>query len=105
MKRQFYDAIRTGRKTTTLRYWRRAMVRAGSVHTIPHLGKVLIKDVSPIDVNDLTDTDARADGFETPSQLKAALADCYDANTRRERALYRVQFVYLPNAGEASPCQ
>jgi hypothetical protein len=57
MKRQFYDAIRSGEKTTTLRYWKRLMVKPGSVHTIPHLGKVHIDAVDIVEIDDLTEDD------------------------------------------------
>ncbi len=106
MKRQFYDAIRSGEKTTTLRYWKRLMVKPGSVHTIPHLGKVHIDAVDIVEIDDLTEDDARCDGMASLDEIRRGLAELYDDQARQERTLYRVRFTYLPDdAGDPSPCQ
>ena len=73
MKKAFFDAIRSGRKATTVRFWKHQMVRAGEVHTMPGLGKVRIDDVRKIALSELTDDDAVADGFESAAELIAAL--------------------------------
>ncbi len=37
MKKKYFEPIRRGAKTTTLRYWLRPRVKYGSVHKIPGL--------------------------------------------------------------------
>ncbi len=98
MKKQFFDAIRSGRKTTTVRLWKRQMARAGEVHTMPGLGKIRIDDVRKATLAELTDADAVADGFESAADLIAALREIYpnlDADgTAAGRTLYAVYFTY-----------
>lgn len=96
MKKQFFDAIRTGRKTTTLRYWRRRMVVVGSVHGVRGLGKVHIDSVDTVQPNDLTDADAQADGFDDLGQLTRVLDSLYPHTDRRDRHLYKVGITFLP---------
>jgi len=95
MKKQFYEAIRSGRKTTTLRFWRWAHMRPGSVHSVRGLGLLRVDSVEPIQPQDLTDDDARADGFADLRELTRALEDIYSADYRAKRKLFRVRFTYL----------
>lgn len=95
MKRQFFDAIRSGRKTTTLRYWSRRMVRPGSTHAIGGLGAVRIDDVRPIEPAALTDAYALADGFDGLDALLAELDRLYPLDARGEKELYLVSFTFL----------
>ena len=100
MKKQFFEAIRTGRKTTTLRYWRRAIVAAGSVHNIRGLGRIRIDRVRAVRLRDLTAADARADGFETLAALKRALREMYPGGgPSSPRRLYHIHFTFLPEPG------
>lgn len=92
MKKVFFEPIRSGEKTTTLRYWQRRMVRPGSLHTVPGLGKVHIDEAGTVEFGDLTDADARADGFKDLRTLKAALHDLYPPESRQGRKLYLVRF-------------
>lgn len=92
MKKVFFEAIRSGEKTTTLRYWQRRMVRPGSLHTVPGLGKVHIDECGPVEFRDLTNADAKADGFKSLRALKTALADLYPPEYRQGRKLYIVRF-------------
>jgi len=100
----YYDAIRCGTKTTTLRYWPRAMIRAGSLHTVRGLGRIRIHAVRVVRWKDLTDADARADGFADLASLRRALRRYYPPEARRGRTLYQVHFTYLPPPpGDATP--
>jgi hypothetical protein len=92
MKKRFFEAIRSGEKTTTLRYWRRRMVRPGTLSTVPGLGKVRIDSADPVDFDQLTDADARSDGFADLAELRAALHELYPAERREGRKLYLVRF-------------
>lgn len=95
IKKVYFASIRAGTKTTTLRYWRRAMVRAGEVHTVRGLGRVRIESVRQVEAAALTDEDARADGFADLADLLRALADYYPPDGRAGRALFQVRFRYL----------
>jgi len=97
MKKIFFDAIRAGQKTTTLRFWLRRQVRPDSVHLIPGLGRVQIGKVTSVRQSDLTDTDAQADGFESTTDLKKALTRLYPPSRRKGRKLYQVHFELLPS--------
>jgi len=105
MRKEYFQAIRGGAKTTTLRYWRWPIVRAGSVHTIRGLGRVRIDAVDHVRPGDLTDDDARADGFENLAELHTALGRHYPPQRRKDRKLYKVRFTFLPDGqppGQAS---
>jgi hypothetical protein len=100
MKKEFFPAIRSGRKTTTLRFWRRRQVRPGSEHLVRGLGTVRILGVACVSLGALTESDARADGFESLSQLLEAIDRLYPPEERDGKALYKVTFRYP--AGEAT---
>jgi hypothetical protein len=96
MKKEFFDAIRTGTKTTTLRYWLRQMVKAGQVHSVRGLGHVKIEQILPVQLDELSQADALADGFTSLEQLLAVLDSIYPPEKRLGRRLYRITFSYLP---------
>ncbi len=103
MKRRYFEAVRTGRKTTTLRYWRQRRVRPGSVHWVPGLGRVRVDAVRPVAPESLTDADARADGFASAAELRAALAEMYPSVDRDGRTLYQVHFRFLGEENTSAP--
>lgn len=98
MKKVFFDAIRRGAKTVTLRLWRHQMVRPGQVHTIPGLGRVRIEAVREVALSELTEADAAADGFASVGELLAALKKMYPALGQDGgacgRKLYAVHFKF-----------
>ena len=96
MKKLYFDAIVSRAKTTTLRYWRSPRVRAHSVHKVPGLGAIRIESVRRVNPIELTDADARADGFESMTDLMRALRAIYPFETRSGRHLYQVHFTFLP---------
>ena len=98
MRRCYFDAIRTGTKTTTLRFWRRPRVRAGSVHLVPGLGRVRITRAEATRIEDLVEADARADGFGSLPALRRALENLYPSRSRGDRSLYLVRFQFLAPA-------
>ena len=106
MKKEFFDAIRSGAKTTTLRFWRHRRVRPGSIHTVRGLGVVRIDSVREAALAELTEADAAADGFTSLDDLRAALARMYPdahlaapagAADNDARKLYLVHFTFLPD--------
>jgi len=102
MKKVYFDAIRSGGKTTTLRYWRSPRVRAGSVHTIRGLGRVRIDEIATVELANLTDADARIDGLEDIQTLRRRLRRLYPPQQRTGRKLYRIRFTFLPAEAPAS---
>ena len=96
MKKQYFDAIRSGTKRTTLRYWRSARLKDGAIHLVPGLGRIRIDRVIPVDWNDLTDDDARTDGFLSLDELRSALNLLYPHEERKNRTLYQIHFSLLP---------
>jgi len=95
MRKEFFEAIRAGAKTTTLRFWRSARVRPDSVHTMPGLGRVLVTSVRQVRPGELTDDDARRDGFAGAAELRTALRRLYPPGRRRGRRLFLVGFRLL----------
>jgi hypothetical protein len=95
LKKCYFQAVRSGRKTTTLRFWPRALARAGSTHLVPGLGRVRILSAAPVDLADLRLLDARADGFSSLRALRAALERLYPPRRRGGRRLYLVRFQFL----------
>jgi hypothetical protein len=95
LKKCYFDAVRRGEKTTTLRYWPRRMVRPGSVHGVRGLGRVRIDEVRIIQVEDLTDDIARADGLADRGEVIRTLNDYYPPDVRAGRDLYLVRFALL----------
>ncbi len=98
MKQCYFDAIRSGRKTTTLRYWQRPRIKAGSRHRVPGLGVLHVRSVERTDPKRLREEDARADGFPDLRSLWRALRRLYPPSARRGRTLYLVRFQYLAEA-------
>ncbi|OQB84274.1 MAG: hypothetical protein BWX88_02821 [Planctomycetes bacterium ADurb.Bin126] len=103
MKKRFFAAIRSGRKTTTLRFWSRPQVRPGSVHRVRGLGRVRVTAVERVDEHRLTPQCARADGFRTLAQLRQALAEMYPPEAREGKRLYLVSFEYVDDGPNANP--
>jgi hypothetical protein len=95
MRKCYFDAIRTGRKTTTLRYWLAARVKAGSVHRVPGLGRLHVRGVEAVDPTSLRLEDAQADGFPDLPSLREALERLYPPSARKGRRLYLVRFSFV----------
>ncbi|KPK49383.1 MAG: hypothetical protein AMK72_04665 [Planctomycetes bacterium SM23_25] len=97
MKKAFFEAIRSGRKTVTLRCWRHQRVAPGQVHTVPGLGKVRIESVEAVRLSSVTDADAAADGFRSVAELRKALKKMYPSLRRAggRGQVYAVRFTFL----------
>ncbi len=97
-KRQFLPAIRSGQKTQTIRCWKHRRVRPGQRSYIPGVGPIRITAVEQIELDQLTDADARPDGFDTAEALRREIATLYpDWESQGFRA-YRVVFELLPHS-------
>ncbi|MEQ8849437.1 ASCH domain-containing protein [Botrimarina sp.] len=92
-KRKFLPAIRSGEKTQTIRLWKHRRMRAGQGSYVPGVGRVRITGVEQVGLGDLTDADARLDGFPTAEALREELGTIYGDQLNSGRRLYRVGFV------------
>ena len=97
-KKRFLPAIRCGQKTQTIRLWRYRRMRAGQRSYIPGAGYIRITAVDEVCLADLTDADARPDGFETADQLRAEVAQLYPAQLAAGHRAYRIVFELVPAA-------
>jgi hypothetical protein len=101
-KKEFFDAIRRGRKTTTLRRWKSCWMQPGSRVHSPRLGWLRIVSVDPAKLEKLTKSDARADGFASLAQLRQALQRFYPDQKHDGKQWYRVVF-QLETDGQLIP--
>ncbi len=62
-KKKFLQAIRAGEKTQTIRLWKHRRMRAGQRSYIPGVGAIRVTLVEEVELDRLTDADARPDGF------------------------------------------
>jgi hypothetical protein len=96
-KKQFLSAIRRGEKTQTIRLWKHRRMRAGQRSYIPGAGPIQITAVEEVQLDQLTDDDARPDGFETADQLRREINRLYPNQQAEGQQAYRVVFVLLPS--------
>jgi hypothetical protein len=82
---QFIEGIQEGTINVTFRRWKRRQVIAGNRYRTT-AGRIIVDKVEIVGVDDITESDARAAGFEGRLELLAALPD----PTGRE--LYRIRF-------------
>lgn len=102
-KQRFLDAIRRGEKTTTLRRWKSCRLQAGSRAKAPGLGWLNIHSCERIELKDLTEADALADGFKSLKELMATLAQIYPNCATDGREWFRV--VFSPETPKTTPAQ
>jgi hypothetical protein len=101
-KRKFFDAIRGGRKTTTLRRWKSTALHRGVRATTRGLGVLKILDCSRVELEDLKQSDARADGFESLQALHEVLRWIYPDHQNDGRQWYKVKFKLESEKGPAA---
>ncbi|MEM9351415.1 MAG: ASCH domain-containing protein [Planctomycetota bacterium] len=91
-KKKFLPAIRAGEKTQTVRLWKHRMMRSGQRSYIPGAGYVRVESVDSVRLDELTDGDARPDGFETADLLRAELDAIYGDKLKSGYQAFRVRF-------------
>jgi hypothetical protein len=91
-QRRFFDAIRSGAKTQTVRLWKFQRVKPEQSCHVPGLGRVRIESVEEIDLAALTADDARLDGFESLAELRQEIARLYPDGLDGGRKAWRVRF-------------
>jgi hypothetical protein len=99
-KKKFLPAIRAGEKTQTVRLWKHRRMRAGQRSYIPGAGYIQITAVDEVLLPDLSDEDARRDGFETADALRAEISALYPEQLQQGYKAYRVLFEVVPDAGQ-----
>lgn len=95
-KKKFISAIRSGEKTQTIRLWKHRRMRDGQRSYIPGVGYIRIEVVEVVALQDLTNEDARRDGFDSADLLRAELNDLYGARIDAGEQPYRIRFSILP---------
>lgn len=101
-KKKFLDAIRCGEKTQTIRLWKYRRMRPGQRSYIPGVGYIRVTVVEEVELDRLTDADARPDGFETADLLRAELARLYPKQLAEGYRAYRIVFTLAPEAVETA---
>lgn len=102
-KRQFVDSIRRGTKTTTLRRWKYARLHPGYRAFAPGVGWLKILSCQRVEQNDLTATDAKADGFGSLKSLLNTLREIYPDQDNDGRYWYRVAFELAESVSPIPP--
>jgi len=98
-KRIFQQAIREGRKQTTIRRWDRPLLAAGEQAYSPGLGWLVIDSVEVVELESLDDDHARADGFDTKILLVQALQAFYPDFDRDQKQWFLIRFrLHQPQA-------
>jgi hypothetical protein len=96
-KKEFLPAIRRGEKTQTIRLWKYRRMKSGQRSYVPGVGPIRIVAVDEVELDRLTDADARPDGFQTADQLRREIARLYPDQLSRGYRTYRVVFELAPN--------
>jgi len=104
-KKPLQDAIRQGRKRTTIRRWQpgKPGMRTGQTVYSPGLGWLTIEGVELVELDALADVDARADGFDTAGDLREVLLALYPGHAADGKRWFRVSFQIEKLANPAAP--
>ncbi len=100
-KKKFMPAIRAREKTQTIRLWNVCRMRAGQRSYIPGAGYIRVLSVDPVEIDQLTDVDARPDGFATAEDLRRELDTLYADQIAGGFRAYRICFELLSDAEQA----
>ena len=95
-KKKFLPAIRRGEKTQTIRLWKHRRMKTGQRSYIPGVGPIRIRAVEAVRLEELTDEDARPDGFADADQLREEICQLYGEQLDAGYQAYRVAFEVLP---------
>ena len=97
-KAKFIEQIKRGEKTQTIRLWKYCRLKPGQRSYITGIGYIHIVSVEPIELANLTDTDAVLDGFTSADALRAELCALYGIDKLKQLKAYIIRFsVYPPN--------
>jgi hypothetical protein len=101
-KKKFLAAIRSGEKTQTIRLWNACRMKSGQRSYIPGAGYIRVLDVSPVEVDQLTDADALPDGFPSAAELRRELTELYAQQLNSSYRAYRIRFELLSETEQAA---
>lgn len=101
-KKKFLDLIRQGEKTQTIRIWPHRKLRVGQRSYIPGVGYIAIESVDPVEFDQLTDDDARRDGFATVGDLRKEIEHLYPDGLTSSQQVFRVRFRVFAAAEQAA---
>ncbi len=101
-KKKFMDAIRRGEKTQTIRLWKHCRMKAGQRSYIPGAGYIRVLGVEPVELAELTDEDARPDGFDSAAALRQELAALYAGQLADGHRAYRIRFELFTSEEQAA---
>jgi len=91
-KKKFLPAIRSGQKTQTIRLWKHRRMRTGQRSYIPGAGYIRVTAVDEVELDELTEDDARRDGFASLEALRNEIATLYAPQIAAGYRAYRVCF-------------
>jgi hypothetical protein len=91
-KRHLQEAIRAGTKRTTIRRWARPMMQAGQKAYAPGLGWLEIEAVQPMELDQLSDDEARVDGVGSARELRELLLALYPDHAEDGKRWFLVAF-------------
>ena len=95
-KKKFLPAIRCGEKTQTIRLWKFRKMKAGQRSYIPGAGYIRITAVEEVELDRLTDSDARPDGFDSADALRTEIAALYPQQLADGYRAFRIVFELVP---------
>ncbi|MCE9607841.1 MAG: ASCH domain-containing protein [Planctomycetia bacterium] len=94
-KKKFLDSIRDGSKTQTVRLWKFCRFRAGQRSYIPGIGYIRITQIDPVCLEELTEEDARLDGFLSAEALLTEIRTLYAERLDQGYRAFRLRFHLL----------
>ena len=101
-KKKFMPAIRSGEKTQTIRLWKVCRMKSGQRSYIPGAGYIRVLSVEPVELEQLTDDDARPDGFDSADALRQELATLYAGQLADGQRAYRIRFRVFSDEEQAA---
>lgn len=94
-KKKFLELIRAGSKSQTIRLCKFCRFRAGQRSYIPGVGYIRVTEVDPVQLDELTDDDARLDGFGSAAALLAEIRTLYADRLAEGYCAFRLRFRLL----------
>jgi hypothetical protein len=95
-KKKFLEAIRSGEKTQTIRLWKYCRMRAGQRSYIPGAGYIRVTGIAEVQLDALTDDDARPDGFASAELLRGEINRLYPRQLAEGYKAFKIAFELLP---------
>ena len=95
-KKKFIEQIKQGEKTQTIRLWQYRRMKPGQRSYVPGVGYIAITSVEPVKLAQLTDDDAKLDGFPTADMLRKELRSLYEADVLEKMTPFRIRFSVYP---------